>query len=105
MGDATSVCCDLNGAHGDTHTSYNEVIVDGEVWNQNLVGFLWTFVLPDACGQNPTCRDHFRKQYKQFEAAYGPKPILGFNPANRDFPFYSIGDGPRPSLSPQPTTS
>lgn len=104
--DATSVCCGMSsGAHIDTHSSYNEVIVDGEVWNQNLAGFLWAFVLPEACGQNPTCRGNFRKQYKQFEAAYGPKPILGFNPANRDFPFYSISEGPRPSPSPLPTSS
>eukprot|EP00929_Paragymnodinium_shiwhaense_P062153 TRINITY_DN31027_c0_g1_i2.p1 TRINITY_DN31027_c0_g1~~TRINITY_DN31027_c0_g1_i2.p1 ORF type:complete len:105 (-),score=18.78 TRINITY_DN31027_c0_g1_i2:303-617(-) len=77
---------------------YNEVVVDGGKWNGDVSNNLWAFIVPTGakgeCASSDPCYTSFVTWYKDFQAKYGRKTILGLDVTNKDAPF---------SPFPQPT--
>jgi len=77
---------------------YNEAVVDGKKWNDDVSNNLRAFVVPTgsmgACGTDTKCYTDFAVWYKSYKAQHGSKTILGFDVTNKTCPFAPL---------PQPT--
>jgi len=70
---------------------YNEAVVDGKKWNDDVSNNIHAFVVPTgsmgACGTSTKCYTDFKVWYKSYKAQHGSKTILGFDVTDKTSPF------------------
>mmetsp|Transcript_25067 Transcript_25067/g.49055 ORF Transcript_25067/g.49055 Transcript_25067/m.49055 type:complete len:408 (-) Transcript_25067:118-1341(-) len=67
--------------------SINEVVLDGEKWNNGIKDYIWAYVITDMCNDYQSCKSTAMKQYNEFTQKYGKRPLLYMDRCNAESPF------------------